>query len=244
MESALAQTFSDLEILVIDDGSTEDIEAALRPLSSDPRLTLLRRPHASGGPSIPRNDGLARARGNLVAFLDSDDIWYPEKLALQVAYLEAHPECALVAARCRYVGADHRIWPENGLQNGYRELLHQNFIGCSMVLVRAENVRAVGGFDPTVSYAEDWDLWLRIAQYHPFFVLSDILGDYFVRPAEQSRPRWSDLRGVVQVLTAAYDRDPAIQAHLAPDLAAARRALVSELWRAKKPLASLLAWLM
>lgn len=241
VRSALDQTFTNLEILVIDDASTEDTRAALGELFSDPRLSLLQRPYASGTPAIPRNDGLARARGELVAFLDSDDLWYPQKLETQIAYLDANPACALVASRCRFIGDEHLIWPDEQLKSGYRELLHQNFIGCSMTLVRTSVVRALGGFDPTLDYAEDRDLWLRIAKDHLFFVLPDVLGDYLVHSGGQSRHRLRELRGTVRVLTAAYDRDPAQRAHIAPDLAAERRALAVGLWEEGHPLASLWA---
>src|SRR5438132_11460312 len=91
IDSALAQTFPDLEVIVVDDGSSDDTASRVRG-HPDPRVRYLVRPHA--GVSATRNAGIAAARGTLLSFLDSDDLWRPDKLAREVAFLEAHPDVA------------------------------------------------------------------------------------------------------------------------------------------------------
>ncbi len=94
LDSVLAQTWPSLEVIVVDDGSTDDTAAALQPYLD--RIVYVRKPN--GGLASARNAGMARATGDLVAWLDADDLWIPEKIALQVTVLGLHPECVLVAS--------------------------------------------------------------------------------------------------------------------------------------------------
>ena len=93
IDSVLAQTYAPLEIIVVDDGSTDDTEQIVR--SYGDRVRYIRQQNAGVGAA--RNNGIANARGEYVAFLDSDDLWLPEKLAVQVEYMRRHPECAACA---------------------------------------------------------------------------------------------------------------------------------------------------
>src|SRR6059058_153404 len=92
IQSVLAQTYQDFEIIVVDDASTDTTEEAVRPYAK--RICYVRQ--EPGGPSMARNRGILQARGELIAFLDADDLWRPTKLARQVEYLKCHPEACLV----------------------------------------------------------------------------------------------------------------------------------------------------
>jgi len=168
IESVLSQTLAGLEVIVVDDGSTDDTDSRLRArYGDDPRVTLLSQPN--GGPAAARNRGLAAARGELVAFLDSDDLWDPGLLAAQVGLLELHPTAAL--SFC-----DAHVEDERG-RHGQTRFESKRFAGdCSLagiikarfplctpsVLIRRVALARVGGFDASFACAEDWDLWIRL----------------------------------------------------------------------------------
>lgn len=163
--SALHQTAAPLEVVVVDDGSTDDTPSVCRRYP-----VVYRRIDNSGGPARPRNVGIRVARGSVIAFLDADDVWLPHKLEAQVAKLQ-HPDVGLVYA-------DMEIWEEGRrheetffAQATPREgdvlvpLLAGNFVPTSTVLVRRRLVEEVGGFDehPELHGVEDYHLWLRLA---------------------------------------------------------------------------------
>jgi glycosyltransferase involved in cell wall biosynthesis len=235
VEAALAQTAGDLEVVVVDDRSSDDTPARLAALAvRDPRVRPLRL--ASGGrPAIARNAGVRASRGRLVAFCDDDDVWYPQKLELQLRHLEERPGCAFVSARCRWVGAEERVWPAlDAIDPTYANLVAGNFVPCSMTVVRREVLDRHGLFDeaPELTVGEDWDLWLRIARHHAFRVLPDVLGDYLVHAGGASRRRLDELRGVLTVLERLRARDRAAGRLAARRIDELRRELSRELWRA------------
>jgi glycosyltransferase involved in cell wall biosynthesis len=166
MASVLAQTSLDLELIVVDDGSTDDTPAVLRSFR-DSRVRLIRLAE-SRGPSRARNEGVWRSRGELVAFLDSDDEWLPEKLDRQVARLREDAHVAVVY--CRDLRVDDRngrraptgaALPEGDVS---RMLLRGWNPAFSSVLLRRSVFLDAGGFDPELPAFTDHDLLLRIAQ--------------------------------------------------------------------------------
>lgn len=235
VEAALAQSAKDLEVIVVDDASSDDTAAELaRLMAGDVRVRALRL-EKGGRPAIARNAGIRASRGKLVAFCDDDDLWYPSKLALQVRAFAERPNCALVSARCRWVGAEERTWPAlDGIDPTYENLVRANFVPCSMTVVRREILDDVGLFDesPGLTVGEDWDLWLRIARRHAFCVLPDVLGDYLVHAGGTSRDRLKDLRGVLAVYERLRARDARASAAAAARVRSLRRELATELWRA------------
>lgn len=169
LDSVLRQTFQDLEVLVVDDGSTDRTPEIVEDYD-DARVRYLPQPR-NAGVSAARNRGLQGARGRMIAFLDSDDEWMPEKLERQVRRLEAAgPDVGLVYCGVedvddRGVVQVHRPVFRGRLQ---RELLLENVLhgGGSSVLLRGEAVQAVGLFDDTLPAIEDWDYWLRVARLY------------------------------------------------------------------------------
>jgi colanic acid/amylovoran biosynthesis glycosyltransferase len=172
LDSVLAQTFTSFEIVVVDDGSTDDT-MAVATTADDPRVRVLAQSNA--GVSAARNRGAAAARGELLAFLDADDLWAPDKLACQVAALQAHPDAGLAFSWTAYVDdrgdrlpvGDVAIRAEGWV---FRDLLLRgNFVASgSGALIRRTAFDAVGGFEPTLRTAEDWDFYLRVAAICPF----------------------------------------------------------------------------
>jgi glycosyltransferase involved in cell wall biosynthesis len=167
--SVLAQTYRDFEIIAIDDGSKDESRAVLDSFGD--AITIIEHPGRSNrGQSASINLGLRAARGELIAILDSDDVWLPEKLTVQVGYLDAHSDTGLVygngwaideTGRRRYpiYGPEHR---ENSDAN--RVLLDCYFFLPTNSLLRAAVVRQAGFFDESLRAAQDHDMAIRIAE--------------------------------------------------------------------------------
>jgi glycosyltransferase involved in cell wall biosynthesis len=170
IDSALAQTYPLLELVVVDDGSTDETAAVLA--SYGERVRVLRQDNR--GPAAARNAGIAAARGELLAFLDADDGWHPRKLELQVERLAAEPAPGLVHCGMERIDGSGRTL---GVATGGREgwiadtilRLEEGVIGPpSTWLVPRRIVEETGGFDERLLSSEDWDLAYRIARRHPF----------------------------------------------------------------------------
>jgi glycosyltransferase involved in cell wall biosynthesis len=187
LASVGAQTFKDWELVVVDDGSADDTGAVVARARADARVRYLRVPHVERARA--RNAGLAAAAGDLIAFLDGDDLWEPEKLARQVAALDAAPEAALCYTLARYVDEADRPLPVRRppVAIGGRvfpALVAANLMILASVMVRRSALDATGGFDETLPVlgCEDWDLWLRIARRHPVVCVDAELTRYRRHP--------------------------------------------------------------
>jgi glycosyltransferase involved in cell wall biosynthesis len=168
IESALAQDYAPLEIIVVDNGSTDETRAAIEPFR-ERGISYVYQEDA--GPSGGRNTGIELARGELVAFLDADDAWLPGKTSAQVAHLIAHPELGLVGSGAFECDATNqptgiRKAPPIEAEMAFEQLLVRNFLVTTGVIVRKRCHEVVGGFKD-MSFGEDWDLWLRIARRYP-----------------------------------------------------------------------------
>jgi glycosyltransferase involved in cell wall biosynthesis len=166
IDSVLGQSLRDLEVIVADDGSTDDTAERIAAIEGPVEYVRLER---SGLIARARNEALKRARGELIAFLDDDDCWEPEKLAHQVAVLDADPELGFVYTGFSVLGDDGSVhvpqlaqWQtEQGLLFG--RLLRGCFIHPSTVVVRRVLLDRLGGFAESRAPCEDYDLWLRLA---------------------------------------------------------------------------------
>lgn len=168
LDSVRAQTFADFEVLVVDDGSTDDTEAVVTGYD-DARVRYLRQPE-NRGVSAARNRGLREVRGEFIAFLDSDDEWLPDKLARQVArFRELPEEVGLVYTGVESVFGDGSRQVDLPKWRGdvYRMMLLKNVIhgGGSNVMLRRNVVASVGFFDEALPAIEDYDYWLRVTRF-------------------------------------------------------------------------------
>jgi glycosyltransferase involved in cell wall biosynthesis len=163
--SVLAQTAPDLELIVVDDGST-DATPELLAACADPRLRVERRPARGLTRALNRALGLARAP--LVARLDADDVAMPERIARQRAFLDAHPDVGLVGTGAREVDPDGRevgiVRPPEDDAAIRRALIRANPFVHSSVMMRRSVVERVGGYDDALPVAQDYDLWMRMSR--------------------------------------------------------------------------------
>lgn len=169
----LRQTLQDFEVVVVDDGS-EDETAAVVDSYTDPRVRLVRLP-VKGGVARARNAGVSAARSALVAFLDSDDEWRPEKLERQVARLKGRGGGVVYCRYSRHVPAAVRLAPGPAVARGdvFRALLRGWDPLPSCVLMRRVALAGVGPFDESLPAFADYEMWLRLAEHGADFVAVD-----------------------------------------------------------------------
>ena len=168
IESAFAQTFDDWELIIADDGSSADTRTYLQTLDDPPRVKVIWLPH-SGRPSVVRNAALREARGEYVAFLDSDDVWLPKKLETQIASLRRHAtrqwsytRFAVVDESGNPIASAHRCPAPAGwiLE---KLLKAETVIALPSVVVSRQLLEQLGAFDEELVMCEDDELWLRLA---------------------------------------------------------------------------------
>ncbi len=191
VDSALGQTHADLEVIVVDDGSTDDTRDRLERYGR--RIRYIYQEHQ--GCSTARNEGIRSARGEYLVFLDADDIWLPQKLERQVAVLDQTPEVGLIYCWAYFINSGGQRIAYNGrevlgnFETGSRvfeQLLFRNVIGpTSGVTIRKDCVAKVGIFDQSLPYAEDRDLWMRISLRYQVAVVPEPLVCY--RPYDVNR---------------------------------------------------------
>jgi glycosyltransferase involved in cell wall biosynthesis len=190
--NVLAQTFTDFEVIIVNDGSTDNIVEWQEQIR-DSRVKLISQ--ANQGLAKARNAGIKESQGEYLAFLDADDLWEFTKLAKQVEVLDAYPDVGLVYSWVTYINQQGKstgrtvCYQAEG--NVWQELATKNLIECGSVpMVRLACLEAVGTFDEQLSclnIGEDWDMWLRIAARYPFKVIPESLVYYRQLPGSASK---------------------------------------------------------
>lgn len=191
VRSVLAQSYRPHEIIVVDDGSTDGTARALQPFAGAVRYLS----QENRGEPAARNTGMRAATGEYVAFLDADDLWLPEKLALQMAYFAAHPSCA-------FVYSDMSTFDENGVVdasvkvrfnitfpsgNIFRPLFRETLFGSGSVVFRKACLEKAGYFDEEFLVGSDYEMWLRIARHYECGVVDQPLLCYRQHPHMSTR---------------------------------------------------------
>ncbi|HLG71818.1 MAG TPA: glycosyltransferase [Chloroflexota bacterium] len=187
IESVLAQDFIDWELILVDDGSTDSTADVVQRYD---RVRYDRVEH--GGANRARNRAILNSRGELVAFLDADDTWQPEKLRLQATALQAQPEVgASFVGTCNVDEITGRTWirPRSSHEDPVAGLLlHSNFLGpTSAAMVRRDLLLQVGLFDESLTQSQDWELWLRLAKVTRFLLIPEPLVIYRMHGENMTR---------------------------------------------------------
>jgi tetratricopeptide (TPR) repeat protein len=179
IESVLAQTFGDWELLAIDDGSTDNSGRMLDEWAAkDRRIVVIHQPN--GGEPVARNRALAAARGEWLAFLDSDDLWYPQTLQNYADYIAAHPEATFIHGYRHRLGRDGAVEKPPGefqdRETGAAELFGRMYLSCLCVCFRRKLAALVGGYDPALRTSTDYDFYLRLSRHTRFQPLGKATG--------------------------------------------------------------------
>jgi len=177
VESVRQQTFSDFELIVINDGSTDRTLELLNTVE-DPRLKIFS--YENGGAAVARNRGISHATGDFIAFLDADDLWTLDKLELQLVALQQHPEAGVayswtycIDEQGKFLYHLETVFFEG---NVYPQLLVKNFLGCgSIPLIRRQAIESISKFNHSLVPVEDWDYWLRLAALWSFVLVPKAL---------------------------------------------------------------------
>ena len=209
VESALAQRGAGVEVIIVDDGSTDDTPAVAAHLAADPRVVYIRQ--ANQGQAGAKNTGIQRATGAFIAFLDADDRWHPDKLSRQMP-LFANPAVGVVYSRMRPVSEDGTPLaardneparqPRRGRVS--EALFIDNFLPFSSTVVRRSVFDRVGLMDTGISMGIDWDLWLRASVNFEFDYVDAELLDYRVGHAGQMSHRQEERHGWAESIMAKF----------------------------------------
>ena len=191
VDSALAQTYKNIEVIVVNDGSTDGTARIMEPYAREKKIVYIEQPNK--GLSGARNTGIRSAKGEFIALLDSDDIFLPTKIERQIGYLLNHPQCGVC-----YCDLLHFYEEEPGklLKLDYRyysgdevfsHLLHANFINPLSVVLRKSEIDRVGVFDESYRRSEDWEYWMRLVRHGVRFDhLPEVLAKYRMRKTSMS----------------------------------------------------------
>ncbi|WP_375512531.1 glycosyltransferase family 2 protein [uncultured Nostoc sp.] len=211
IESVLVQTYTDYEIIVVNDGSTDNTREVLARFGN--RITVIHQENK--GPSVARNTGIMASQGQYIAFIDDDDLWVPNKLEKQVSCFESNPNIGLVYSNILFFNDYHvsaDIWPKRSHPPGVLKnwmLFELNFIPILSVMVRRECLDEVGLFDQTLKYCEDYDLWLRIIEKFSVHFLNKPLGFYRLSSTNSlSKNKEQILLNEIHIKEKAFSRNP------------------------------------
>ena len=199
LRSVLAQTYTNWELIVVDDASTDNSLAEVeRAVGNDPRVRVIRRATNSGHPSVPRNNALAIAKGEILMLLDADDVWIPRKLKIQMAWMLAHPAFRFCHARCWKIDEDGNILQvrhEAGLppSGDYCQALAERmWVATSTMAFWRDLYEKVGDFNEARTWAgeEDGEYAWRCAKVTEFGTIQDPLAKYRISEDNWTSKKW------------------------------------------------------
>ena len=221
LNSILSQSYQNIEIVLVDDCSSDNTNVIIEPFLSD-NVKYFCEPKNHGGPSGPRNTGIKNASGELIMMFDSDDIMLPGKIEKSVSCMIANPGIGLLCTGFQSIDNNNQLLNENYLleyqkfravftpaNNGanriestkaYSELFYSNFVGTSSVVIPKGVFETVGYFDESLTNGDDRDMWYRIAKKYDFIFIDEILHQYRINEGGISARGGSNAKNRIQVL--------------------------------------------
>ncbi len=187
LRSIVSQTYTDWELVIVNDGSTDETETIIRGVMAE-GWPIVYRYQANEGLGSARNRALELSTGELVAFIDHDDLWLPEKLAKQVVLFDRDPDVGLVFCNTLFFNQAGRSWPQHGRRKPprgdvFRDLLARYFLSLETVIVRRTALTELNEwFDPSFTMAEEVDLFLRIAHRWKADYVDELLAKWRIHP--------------------------------------------------------------
>ncbi|MBA3922877.1 MAG: glycosyltransferase [Nostocaceae cyanobacterium] len=216
IQSALKQTFSDFELIIINDGSQD---ATIDIISNFKDLRIKTFSYPNAGLSISRSRGFERAVGEFISYLDADDLWTPNKLSSQLQALQNNPDAAVA-----YSWTDNIDAEGNFLEKGthislsgdvYQKLLVINFLeNGSNPLIKRKAIEEVGGFDNSLPAAQDWDMWIRLAKKFKFVAVPSVQILYRISATSQSSNLLRQEKACILVFNKSFAQAPDSLRHL------------------------------
>ena len=179
LESVMSQTYPSMEVIVVDDASTDGTPHVVENLAKKFRNLILIRLTENVGAARARNVGAEVAKGDLLAFLDSDDTWYPKKLEKQINEFQANKDIVAIFCGCLVTtnNSSHRTIPPTDMS--LMALYHRNPCSCSTLLMPKKAFAQVGGFDVSLPSCQDWDLFIRLAEIGKIRVVQEELSENY-----------------------------------------------------------------
>ena len=223
IQSVLNQTYRDFELIIADDGSTDNTEQLVKSFGSD-RIKYIQLKKNSGSSAVPRNTGLKAATGKYIALLDSDDTWLPDKLKLEVNFLDTHPSIGLVYSDYTYFGSrgsSEKTGFESKLPvSGFvlKEMFLNNPIISDTVLVRKLCFEKVGLFDESIVQCGDLDMWLRIAVCFEIGYVDVPLARYRLHEKNRHLETGNSLIGEITTRKKCLESSPFLLDEIAPEM--------------------------
>ncbi|MEI7497655.1 MAG: glycosyltransferase [Candidatus Falkowbacteria bacterium] len=196
IKSVIAQTYSDWELIIVDDGSTDNTREIVNGFLTDSRISFVNQENF--GPIVARNNGVKMAKGNWLAFLDSDDIWLSEKLSKQITLAQTFAYPVMIIGNYVYIDElgqkqgeffSQKTTPHSG--RVLAQLLRDNFILTSSVLVLKKYFEKVGGFDEqlNLTIGEDYELWLRLAGELEIYYVNEPVALYRIHAVQLTKQK-------------------------------------------------------
>ncbi|MDP1927158.1 MAG: glycosyltransferase [Thiobacillus sp.] len=228
IESALAQTYPAIQLILVNDCSTDHSAEIINGYLPDPRITFLSNP-ANSGVAASRNVALRHATGTFISFHDQDDLWLPNKLSLQVDALQRHPEAGLLHTRYARIDPEGALLPEylsldtasfgnssaeTLVGNVFEEIFISNDIQPLTSIIPKKVLDEVGWFNPDLPGVDDYELWLRIARRYPIGHLQTITGFWRMHAAQQSKQGYAMLLIRLKALDTFLSADPDAAKHV------------------------------
>jgi glycosyltransferase involved in cell wall biosynthesis len=212
VQSVLAQSYQDVEVQIVDDGSTDNTAEVVRRWASDPRVRVHTQPNA--GQARAKNTGVALSRGRFVAFLDADDLWLPGKLERQMELFRGRPEVGVVYSEYQVMDGDGRLLEKGPtpMRRGWvsGELLIENFVCYSAGVVRRECLERCGAFDETLGMGIDYDLWLRLSAHYQFDFVPEPTVRYRIWAGQMSKNYKKRYQSAIRIMESFLTNNPGI----------------------------------